>query len=254
MNRVFLASILLSAAACDDPGNITKFDLNTSHEQLLALESRIDALESAPAAAAGQPNQAREKEAFGVYQQVQQALATDNLEGAEQALAKLKTYTDIPPAVQAAQQLEMQIQLVKDQKALIGTEAPALAVDQWLEGSASMGDAKVNVLVFWEVWCPHCKREVPELEKRYQSYKAKNASLNVIGLTQLSRDKSVEEVKGFLSDNKVTYPVAKVNAAIPEHYKVQGIPAAAVVVDGKITWSGHPKDLTDEMLDAWLNG
>ena len=36
-----------------------------------------------------------------------------------------------------------------------------------------------------------------------------------------------------------------------QHFNVSGIPAAAVVKDGKIVWRGHPARLTDEMIQGW---
>ena len=56
----------------------------------------------------------------------------------------------------------------------------------------------------------------------------------------MSRNKSKEEVMSFLQDKKVSYPNAKENGKLSSHFNVSGIPAAAVVKDGKIVWRGHP--------------
>jgi hypothetical protein len=37
-----------------------------------------------------------------------------------------------------------------------------------------------------------------------------------------------------------------------DYFAVSGIPAAAVIKDGKVVWRGHPGRLTDDMINAWL--
>ena len=75
----------------------------------------------------------------------------------------------------------------------------------------------------------------------------------MVGLTKMSRNKSKEEVMSFLQDKKVSYPIAKENGKLSSHFNVSGIPAAAVVKDGKIVWRGHPARLDDAKLEGWLN-
>ena len=73
-----------------------------------------------------------------------------------------------------------------------------------------------RAVVFWEIWCPHCRREVPKLEEMSAQYKGK---MDIVGLTRLTRDKSPEEVDAFLKENKVTYPVAKENGKVAQHWR-----------------------------------
>ena len=37
-----------------------------------------------------------------------------------------------------------------------------------------------------------------------------------------------------------------------DRFGVKGIPAAAVVKNGKVVWRGHPARIKDEMIDGWL--
>ena len=41
-------------------------------------------------------------------------------------------------------------------------------------------EGKPTLIYFWASWCPICRRELPMLEKRFQSYKDKG--LNVIAI------------------------------------------------------------------------
>ena len=72
------------------------------------------------------------------------------------------------------------------------------------------------------------------------------------GVTRLTRDTSPEQLHAFLSENGVTYPIARDDGTMGEHYAVSGVPAAALVKDGQIVWRGHPSRLNRSMLTATL--
>ena len=56
----------------------------------------------------------------------------------------------------------------------------------------------------------------------------------------------------FMTERKVGYPVAKENGKTARYFNASGIPAAAVVKDGKIVWRGHPAKLNPQLLKTWL--
>ncbi|MCB9679216.1 MAG: TlpA family protein disulfide reductase [Alphaproteobacteria bacterium] len=135
------------------------------------------------------------------------------------------------------------------EEAVVGKEAK-LEVAEWMQGDATLADAKATMLVFWEVWCPHCKREVPELEKVYEEMHGDG--LNIVGITRLTRNTTPEQLHAFLDEHHVTYPIARDDGAMGDLYAVSGVPAAALVKDGKIVWRGHPASMSREMLRAAL--
>lgn len=74
-----------------------------------------------------------------------------------------------------------------------------------------------------------------------------------MGLTKVNRSATEEKVEEFISTHKLTFPVAKeTDGKISRHFGVQGVPAAAVVKNGKVIWRGHPARISDKMLDKWL--
>jgi peroxiredoxin len=125
-------------------------------------------------------------------------------------------------------------------------------IEQWFqgEGEVNISSSQPTLLVFWEKWCPHCRREVPKLQVMYDQFKPQG--LQVIGLTKLSRNTTPEEISSFIEEQNVSYPVAKEDGSISEYFNVSGVPAAAVVKDGQIVWRGHPARLTDSMIEDWL--
>ncbi len=84
----------------------------------------------------------------------------------------------------------------------------------------------------------------------YDQYRDKG--LQVIGVTRLTRTATAESVVSLISEQQVSYPIAKETGALAEYFAVKGIPAAAVVKDGQIVWRGHPQRLKPELLESWL--
>ena len=137
--------------------------------------------------------------------------------------------------------------------AVVGKDAADLEVEKWFQGEASMADSDATLLVFWEQWCPHCKREVPEIEATYKKYQGK---LNVVGLTKVNRSSTDEKVAAFIEEKGLSYPMAKEKGGnLSRYYNVSGVPAAALVKDGKVVWRGHPAVLNrNNTLEKLLEG
>jgi len=133
------------------------------------------------------------------------------------------------------------------EEAVVGKEAK-FEIAEWMQGETTLDAGKATMLVFWEVWCPHCKREVPALESTYQELK--DQGLNIVGITRLTRNTTPEQLAEFLAENNVTYPIARDDGTMGDHYAVQGVPAAALVKDNKIVWRGHPAKLSRKMLET----
>lgn len=136
-----------------------------------------------------------------------------------------------------------------DEAKVVGERAPALDVETWYQGAAPSADAP-QVLVFWEVWCPHCKRELPQVEAMKDRL---DPRVQFVGLTKVNRSASEEKVRAFMSANGISFPIAKENnASMSRAYAVTGVPAAAFIKDGEIVWRGHPARLSDATIEALL--
>jgi thiol-disulfide isomerase/thioredoxin len=167
----------------------------------------------------------------------------------EQAKTELDAFMKEHGRTQTAQQAAR----LADELAVVGKTSPSdWHIAKWFQGEEeiALNGQGTTLVVFWETWCPHCQREVPKLEKVYNDFKGKG--LKVIGVTKVNKTATDEKVTEFIQTQKVSYPIAKEDGGLSTYFNVAGIPAAAVVKDGKIVWRGHPANLTDEMLQSWM--
>lgn len=238
---------LLGLAACADPATETRIaDLET---QVKDLQAKVTAIESRPGGAAkGAPavDAAAESEAGELLRQATDLAQALKYDEAKAKLGELKEKYGATRAARSAGRLESEL-------AVVGIDAGELEVENWFQGNASMNDGKATLLVFWETWCPHCRREVPKVQATFDKYNSQG--LNLVALTKITKSSTPEKVEEFAKENNLSYPIAKEkDGSMSSRFGVRGIPAAAVVKDGKVVWRGHPARLTDEMIETWLNG
>ncbi len=98
----------------------------------------------------------------------------------------------------------------------------------------SKQDGKVILLDFFATWCPPCKGEIPHLNNLRSKYKDQ---FEIIGLL-LEEDKTSEEIKSFIDEFNIKYPIAN-NQDVQKLAKVidniKSIPTMFLInTDGKI--------------------
>ena len=213
-------------------------------EKVASLEEKVEEVAKSGGKAAPRDEKA-EKAAAALYEEIGKAIRGGDTDGAKAKLGEMKKKYSNTTAYRRARKIEKELEV-------IGKAAPnTLNVEKWYtsESKIDFSASTPTLLVFWEIWCPHCRREVPKLQATWDKYKGK---LQMVGLTKLSRSSTEEKVLEFIKDNNVSYPTAKEDGELSKHFNVSGIPAAAVVKDGKVIWRGHPGRLTDTMIDGWL--
>ncbi len=128
-----------------------------------------------------------------------------------------------------------------------GDKAPEIAASTWfnVKGNPSLASlakgSKAVVVEFWATWCPPCRRSIPHLDKLNKELSKKG--IKIVGLS--NEDPNDPKVQGFIKKmikgGKMSYIVG-FGSNTGRSYGVRGIPTAAIVIDGKIDWIGHPLD------------
>ena len=245
-----VVAIVVSPALSQDS------DTQQLEARVKALENRIATLEKTLAqrltaierkvAQGGAAAQQVDPKAEAAYAEVTRLIAAGDYVQAKAKMADfMKTYGSSTTAKKARRTYQ--------ELAVIGKAAPAdWKIEKWYqgEGDVDLAGGKTTLLVFWEEWCPHCKREVPKMQTLYNGLKGEG--LQVVGLTKITRSSTEEKVTSFIADKQIGYPLAKESGEISSYFNVSGIPAAAVLKDGKVVWRGHPAQLNEAKLRAWL--
>lgn len=263
LSRLLVLSMVIAlfagvAVAADGASEI---DLKTLADKIDAVDKRIQNLERTLAArltklersvaaggaggAAG-PSPAVEAEA-------QKAYASINTLVGQGDFAKAKTEMATFMGKYAATNTAKQARRLNIELGVIGKSAPTdWGIERWFQGESDIDLAsdKTTLLVFWEVWCPHCKREVPKIQELQTKFAAEG--LQIVGLTKINKSSTPEKVTAFIAGEGITYPIAKEDGSLSRHFSVSGVPAAAVLKGGKVVWRGHPAKLSQDMLKSWL--
>lgn len=238
MKKLALALVLLAGCA-------QKKDVDDLRARVDEMEKKVAAIEKAGPKGATAADPAKEEAATKLMMEATTAMKDNDYATAKAKIAELESaYADTRAGKQAAKMAR--------EVNLVGADAKPIEVEKWFTNKkADFGDADATLLVFWEVWCPHCKREVPKLVELQSKYKGKG--MQVVTLTKVTKSSTDEKVDEFIKEHKLDFPVGKEkDGSMSDAYAVSGIPAAALVKDGKVIWRGHPARLTDEVLDKLL--
>jgi len=186
--------------------------------------------------------------AASLYSVANDAWAKEDIETAEKYFRRL---SDNYPSDSKAKRAKKNLNAL----AIIGKPAPELVVDHWMGSGTTLADAKGKVVLlgFWNEWCPHCRREMPNLQKWHEQYA--DDGLVVISVTKHTKSQDDAKVQSFLDGNNITFPCAvePQGYTTTRDYGVSGVPAG-VVIDrsGKVVWRNHPARLTEERLKEIL--
>ena len=231
-------------------------DVKALTEKVDALEKRIATMErnlttqlsriSQQLAAGGAANPAAEAEAQTALAAVNQLIASGNSTKAKEDMTAFMQKYGNTQAAKSARRTYQELQIV-------GKASPEdWGIEKWFQGETEIdltGEG-TKLVVFWETWCPHCQREVPKLQALYDSLKGDG--LQLVGLTKINKSATEEKVAEFIKTKSLSYPIAKENGSATQYFGVSGVPAAAVVKDGKVIWRGHPARLSEAQLKGWL--
>jgi peroxiredoxin len=119
----------------------------------------------------------------------------------------------------------------------VGKPAPDFTLEGLKGSEVRLGQlrGKVVALVFWASWCPHCKKEIPELNRLEKDLKGKGLEVLAVSFKE-----SPEKLKPFAEKNGITYRVLlDRDGAVSSAYGIVGLPSLVIVDrDGTVRFSG----------------
>jgi peroxiredoxin len=116
---------------------------------------------------------------------------------------------------------------------------------------------KVVLLNFWATWCPPCLKEMPSMEKLYQSHKDKGLEIVAVSVDTASKAK----VRAFVEKLGLTFPILHDrDSLISRLYNNPGVPSSYLIdKQGKLTYrvlgeydwfSEKAKSTIDKLIQA----
>jgi thiol-disulfide isomerase/thioredoxin len=112
-----------------------------------------------------------------------------------------------------------------------GSPAPELTLPRidGPGGIVSLADlrGRVVVLDFWATWCPPCKAMLPTLHALSDAWSGKGVTF--VGIESDGEQSSPEDVKAFLVEHAIPYPVVHDDGRVNQLYRVRVLPTLVVV-------------------------
>jgi cytochrome c biogenesis protein CcmG, thiol:disulfide interchange protein DsbE len=112
---------------------------------------------------------------------------------------------------------------------------------------------KVVLVNIWATWCEPCRKEMPQLDKLYQSRKGRG--FIVLGIS----DETIAKQQAFVSQVPVTYPLLTITPGVPAFYREIAKYPAIVLIDREGRLHPSPNESqgfgnVEEAVDSLLNG
>lgn len=135
----------------------------------------------------------------------------------------------------------------------LGKIAPPIQAAGWLQGTGPTTDelkGRVVVLDAFGFWCGPCIAAAPELVETYRRYAPQGVIF--LGITP-DGEESIGEIRKFLSDTKITWPIAYGADPALVAYGVEYFPTVIVIGgDGRIAWTSDERGSLPMALDRAL--
>jgi len=111
----------------------------------------------------------------------------------------------------------------------------------------------VVVLDYWATWCPACRREMPELEKLYQRYRA-NSRISFWAVDVQTGGETPEKARAFMQNAGYTLPIALGSENSSQALNPEGFPSLVIIdTTGRVRLIHTGYDRS-EQLQARLSG
>jgi len=104
-------------------------------------------------------------------------------------------------------------------------------------GKASIAKGRVTVVDFWATWCAPCRVSMPRVQSVWREYRPKGVDLYSVDTDDPGASREAE-VREFLHQNNLEFPVVLDDGSASSAFSVAGLPTMVVVGrDGTVLWN-----------------
>lgn len=122
---------------------------------------------------------------------------------------------------------------------LPGLDGNLISSEQW--------SGKIILINFWATWCDPCLEELPVLD---ETYRAHPGEIIVLGIAV---GENADEVKQFLSDKHITYPILlDEDRRVSVAFQIFGFPTTYFIDQGGIIRAKHVGVLSPRLMEQYL--
>jgi thiol-disulfide isomerase/thioredoxin len=117
-----------------------------------------------------------------------------------------------------------------------GQAAPAFALPR-LDGNGTVAlselRGQVVLLDFWATWCSPCVAMLPVLDSIHHDWEARGVAF--VGVNSDGGGATLDEIKSFVGEHHIPYPVVADDGSVGALYKVEALPTLVIVgKDGSV--------------------
>jgi hypothetical protein len=88
-----------------------------------------------------------------------------------------------------------------------------------------LDDEKLNLLIFWSVDCPHCRKSLPEIN----TWLLQNSDVNVVSAAKVTSESVRRRTSEFCDVNGFSFPTLAVDSDQTDLFKVTSTPTILVI-------------------------
>ncbi|HDY74901.1 MAG TPA: TlpA family protein disulfide reductase, partial [Candidatus Marinimicrobia bacterium] len=134
---------------------------------------------------------------------------------------------------------------------LIGKQAPDFTLETLRGKDVNMTefrDGNSAIIFFWATWCPYCRKELDDFDKKIANMQKENIKLILVNVGE-----APQKIRSFVDKNNINLDVfLDQDSSLSEKYGIVGIPTFFFVNESgviKAVENALPEDYDDILLE-----